>query len=849
MMLSRIKDVSLKAFDQERLVMGSEFFNADWYASHHSLKGGSEKALSHFLRTRGRHDPSPTFSCNAYLADNPDVRDAGLNPLLHYLRFGKSEGRIVKDIHGRVSGDCDPELGDKALERLRQLFDKRFYEETNPDLDADRASFEHFMSRGWRQLRDPAPWFSVENYRSRNPDVVGQNPFSHYVFTGSREGRQISKSRRKGFGSTVETAKRLSVTAVAMVKNEADIIAVFASHLLALFDDIVIVDHQSDDGTWEFLTELAAQYPRVEILRLKEQSYVQSVTMTHVIRDRPRVREADWVFFLDADEFLPFANREDFHAALTTHRRCPVISLHWKNLIPATYWKSVVDISNTTEFFAPPALSPFQKIAFQPARLNLANTIVAQGNHTLIEALNGLEIQSFEANFSLLHLPIRSVDQLLLKLNQGVLAYQKIGRARDEGHGTHWSKMKEATVDQKVSDAFLNAMAVDYSEDKQSLAPIDSNDLENMGFRRDVVNFARSDISLQVTSPRSLGEMLMRLYAVDYSDAATKDAVSATRLETTKDGDLVRVANSFQEYAKLPNDPVCNVIAEPALGSFLQPSYRDIVDLVPSDWSGHIPFMFALVALTQPRRYVELGTLRGASFFAFAQAVQDCRLKSEAIAVSSWAVGSDRKEEFQDAHDTFRFIGSKYADMTGMLRMDYEKSLHRFADGSIDLMHFDGFCEADGLERALELWRPKFSDRGIVLVHDINAQGPSFGIWRVWDDLRARHPTLEFQHSQGLGLACVGSNCSPHLLALVEKAASDRDLKTLLQEHFKQQGQKSAELFSRRFDMAQMDLRVGNEAAVAEELSWYQQELSATRAEMIDLRALLAAELSSAAGV
>lgn len=143
-MLSRIIEGGLKALDQERLVMGSEFFDADWYASRHTFKGGSAKALAHFLRTRGKHDPGPAFSCNSYLSDNPDVRDAGLNPLLHYLRFGKSEGRIVKDIHGRVSGDSDPSLGEKAVERLHQLFDKQFYQDTNPDLD--RASLSTSVS-------------------------------------------------------------------------------------------------------------------------------------------------------------------------------------------------------------------------------------------------------------------------------------------------------------------------------------------------------------------------------------------------------------------------------------------------------------------------------------------------------------------------------------------------------------------------------------------------------------------------------------------------------------------------------------------------------------------------------
>ena len=38
-------------------------------------------------------DPSVAFDTTAYLAAYPDVQAAGVNPLVHYLRFGDDEGR------------------------------------------------------------------------------------------------------------------------------------------------------------------------------------------------------------------------------------------------------------------------------------------------------------------------------------------------------------------------------------------------------------------------------------------------------------------------------------------------------------------------------------------------------------------------------------------------------------------------------------------------------------------------------------------------------------------------------------------------------------------------------------
>ncbi|GIU74000.1 MAG: hypothetical protein KatS3mg004_1087 [Bryobacteraceae bacterium] len=40
-------------------------------------------------------DPSPAFSSTQYWSNHPDVAAAGINPLLHYIVFGKEEGRLA----------------------------------------------------------------------------------------------------------------------------------------------------------------------------------------------------------------------------------------------------------------------------------------------------------------------------------------------------------------------------------------------------------------------------------------------------------------------------------------------------------------------------------------------------------------------------------------------------------------------------------------------------------------------------------------------------------------------------------------------------------------------------------
>jgi hypothetical protein len=54
--------------------------------------------VDHFLRFGAAElrNPGPGFDTAGYLKRYPDVAEAGLNPLLHYITHGKSEGRSPK---------------------------------------------------------------------------------------------------------------------------------------------------------------------------------------------------------------------------------------------------------------------------------------------------------------------------------------------------------------------------------------------------------------------------------------------------------------------------------------------------------------------------------------------------------------------------------------------------------------------------------------------------------------------------------------------------------------------------------------------------------------------------------
>ena len=78
------------------------------------------------------------------------------------------------------------------METIGKEFDAKYYLSQNPDVaDAGVDPLRHFVQIGWREGRSPAPGFSVPYYLEANPDVAhaGINPFWHYLVAGRAEGR------------------------------------------------------------------------------------------------------------------------------------------------------------------------------------------------------------------------------------------------------------------------------------------------------------------------------------------------------------------------------------------------------------------------------------------------------------------------------------------------------------------------------------------------------------------------------------------------------------------------------------------------------------------------------------
>lgn len=203
-----------------------------------------------------------------------------------------------------------------------------------------------------------------------------------------------------------------------------------------------------------------------------------------------------------------------------------------------------------------------------------------------------------------------------------------------------------------------------------------------------------------------------------------------------------------------------------------------------SGWRGHLPFALWLMPVLRPRLFIELGTHTGDSYCAFCQSIQTADMESvvKCFAVDTWE-GDDHAGFYQETvwDDLSEYHTARgYQRFSRLLRMTFEESADLFEDGSVDLLHIDGFHTYDAVRNDYETFLPKLSESAVVLFHDIAVHDRGFEVYRFWDEVSAGRPHFAFDHSNGLGVVAVGSQ-PPESLSLFFDAgdASAKLLRTL----------------------------------------------------------------------
>ena len=201
---------------------------------------------------------------------------------------------------------------------------------------------------------------------------------------------------------------------------------------------------------------------------------------------------------------------------------------------------------------------------------------------------------------------------------------------------------------------------------------------------------------------------------------------------------------------------------------FMEPGFFSTV----SAWVQHIPFAYLLIDLARPRVLAELGTHQGDSYFAFCQSVETLKLETKCFAIDTWQGDPQAGYYDQNVLNGVRsHSDAKYSTFSTLMQMTFDEAAAKFENGSIDLLHIDGLHTYEAVKHDFDTWRPKLSDRAVVLFHDTEPRNrPNFGVYRLWDELSAQFPAFEFPHGGGLGVVAVGANAPPPVKSFLDYA-------------------------------------------------------------------------------
>lgn len=225
----------------------------------------------------------------------------------------------------------------------------------------------------------------------------------------------------------------------------------------------------------------------------------------------------------------------------------------------------------------------------------------------------------------------------------------------------------------------------------------------------------------------------------------------------------------------------------------MRPSY-----LNHSAWTEHVPFAFWLIETLRPRIFVELGTHWGTSYFSFCQAIDKLSIGARAFAVDSWE-GDEHSGKYggEVYQHVKKYNGANYGSFSSLLKLRFDEANDYFIDGSIDLLHIDGFHEYEAVKSDFDRWLPKLSDKGVVLLHDTNVRERNFGVFKLLEELRETYNVFEFFHGHGLGVVAVGNSLSPRLRSFFE-CENDEKSKLNLQLLFSGLGRSCLDAYQNR---------------------------------------------------
>lgn len=541
----------------------------------------------------------------------------------------------------------------------------------------------------------------------------------------------------------------MKIASFTMLRNEAQILGPFMDQLYEFFDYQFLLNHESTDGSDVFIRK--GLQSGAKLFHLKATGYPQSEVATYFTRKIFEETDADWLFFLDCDEFLPFSSRADLvHAIERKGRTADALTLCWRNILPERLDGS--DIFSG-KFLALPDTSKFSKISIS-RRLyeRVPDLVVNQGYHGVDTRQAGLTSEILTPA-GLLHIPVQSKLRFASKVGAAGKRLIDEQSLSSRNLGYHWVGHYLQLMQQGMDNFDFAQVALSYPGSNTPL----SGTAQEIEFGFDYVKSA-----YQEKPSDFIADLIRGQVTPEERSSATLIYDDVGTIITSFAGANVRdTIPSLNEGSKA--NTVKFDLDDFGIGQFfsdlVEPLFSLPITIPPTAWVGHIPFMFVIFKLLRPRSYVELGTHYGASLIAAASAARAYSVPSRLYGIDSWE-GDPHAGHYQgdQIHRDLTNLVDRHFNNVRLMRTYFDDASKSFEPGSIDLLHIDGLHTYDAVKHDFLTWLPKMTPRGVILFHDTTVRNEGFGVYRFWSEIERQFTTFQFFNSHGLGVLLLDQN-------------------------------------------------------------------------------------------
>jgi Glycosyl transferase family 2 len=268
---------------------------------------------------------------------------------------------------------------------------------------------------------------------------------------------------------------------VMMVRNEADVIEASVRHNLTVLDGLVVIDHGSFDATADILTKLQGEGLPLRVVRDLSPGFFQAERITTIARETLAEDRADFVFAMDADEFIKVESRERLDRTLAELPGDVHAVAHWLTYVPESFDGGVGRVGPSyLRWRLKSERHGNYKSIIGRSFLKQKEQYVISGNHFVDDLATPKpprQVRLPQDVVALAHCPVRSREQLERKVIIGYLAHLATQPANDR-QAFHWRDIyEELRAGRHLSERRLREIACNYGLPRNDWQPVTAIEL------------------------------------------------------------------------------------------------------------------------------------------------------------------------------------------------------------------------------------------------------------------------------------------------------------------------------------------------------------------------------------